>query len=244
MNYSDQYMSAQPEKELRSRYQRLSEIVTGQIETWIMDGTLKAGERINAEELGEKLGVSRMPVREAIKSLEQSGLVESIPYQGTKVTTLTLENLKEIYLLRQILESTASFHAAERITEEELIRLEETQFVLERLIDVTGGENKKKIYQLNRDFHEQMYRASHMPRLCEFINILWNNIAYYRLISASNTNYGEKMKREHRSYLEALKARDGEKLSQLIRSSLEQHVQSLPEELQRYYAMVATHSNS
>lgn len=75
--------------------------VLNKLMDWIMDGKLKMGEKLNTEELARQLGVSRMPIREALNSLEKMGLAESIPYVGTKLVSLTQEDILQIYQMRQ-----------------------------------------------------------------------------------------------------------------------------------------------
>jgi len=81
--------------------------VLNKLMDWIMDGKLKMGEKLNTEELARQLGVSRMPIREALKSLEKMGLAESIPYVGVKLVSLEQEDVLQIYLMRQLLEPLA-----------------------------------------------------------------------------------------------------------------------------------------
>lgn len=238
MNARDEINSELPVKPLRQKYQRLSELVVEELINWIMDGTLRADQRLNADELAEKFGVSRMPVREALKILEKSGLVESTPYLGTKVKMLTKEDIEEIYILREILESTAARYAAERIEPEEIAKLEAIQNEMEEMMKQDSQFNRKKVYLLNREFHTLLYQASRMNRLCEFINTLWDSIAFYRLLSASSQHYKQWMQNEHNSYIEALKKRDGALLAKLISQSLQKHVQIMPWELETYYASI------
>ena len=77
--------------------------VLNKLMDWIMDGKLTMGEKLNTEELARQLGVSRMPIREALKSLEKMGLAESVPYVGMRLVSLTQEDILEIYQMRQLL---------------------------------------------------------------------------------------------------------------------------------------------
>ena len=99
--------------------------VLNKLMDWIMDGKLKMGEKLNTEELARQLGVSRMPIREALKSLEKMGLAESIPYVGVKLVSLEQEDVLQIYLMRQLLEPLAAGEACKKITEEQIHELEE-----------------------------------------------------------------------------------------------------------------------
>ena len=82
--------------------------VLNKLMDWIMDGKLTMGEKLNTEELARQLGVSRMPIREALKSLEKMGLAESVPYVGMRLVSLTQEDILEIYQMRQLLEPLAA----------------------------------------------------------------------------------------------------------------------------------------
>ena len=75
--------------------------VLNKLMDWIMDGKLKMGEKLNTEELARQLGVSRMPIREALNRLEKMGLAESVPYVGMKLVSLTQDDLLQIYQMRQ-----------------------------------------------------------------------------------------------------------------------------------------------
>ena len=99
--------------------------VLNKLMDWIMDGKLKMGEKLNTEELARQLGVSRMPIREALKSLEKMGLAESVPYVGVKLVSLEQEDVLQIYLMRQLLEPLAAGEACKKITEEQIHELEE-----------------------------------------------------------------------------------------------------------------------
>ena len=92
---------------------------------WIMDGKLRMGDKLNTEEIARQLGVSRMPIREALNSLEKMGLAESVPYVGTRLITLTQEDILEIYMMRRMLEPMVAEEACRKITEEDIDFLEQ-----------------------------------------------------------------------------------------------------------------------
>lgn len=213
-----------PQVRLATKTQRLSALVREQLINWIMDGTLKRDQKISEDEIATKLGVSRMPVREAFRLMESMGLIQSTPYAGSVVRKLTKEETKEIYILRMNLESLACRYAAERVTLSELIEIEEIQRKMESVCEYeTTAETYKLLYQYNRDFHHTIYAASKMPKLCEFIDNLWNSIAYSRIKYISNAEYGERMKQEHRFYIDCLKRHDGEAFASGVVKNLQNH---------------------
>lgn len=225
-----------PKKPLREKYQRLYELVVEQLTDWIMDGTLKAGQRINPEEICRQLGVSRMPVRDALKILEENGLVNVVPYLGTTVASLTMEDITELYEMRMALEPLAAYHGVKRITDEEIQELIDVQNTLEDISRLDKEERDvKKIYQYNRLFHQKLYESSGMKRLCKTIEGIWDSIAYLRLRSVYNSNeYPDSMKKEHEAYLECIQNRDADKIRKLIHDNLKKHYNQLEKTYSNY----------
>ena len=127
----DRYSALIPKKDAQGSYEvgqklkmcirdsnLLSNLVLDQLMDWIMDGKLHMGEKLNPDELAAKLGVSKMPIREALNTLEKMGLAEAIPYVGTRLVKLTQEDVSEIYLIRKALEPLAAKQACAVIEEE------------------------------------------------------------------------------------------------------------------------------
>ena len=139
--------------------------VLNKLMDWIMDGKLKMGEKLNTEELARQLGVSRMPIREALKSLEKMGLAESIPYVGVKLVSLEQEDVLQIYLMRQLLEPLAAGEACKKITEEQIHELEEIHKEYVPIVEADEID-AKKLYLQNRKFHFAIYSISEMDRVC------------------------------------------------------------------------------
>ena len=182
--------------------------VLNKLMDWIMDGKLKMGEKLNTEELARQLGVSRMPIREALKSLEKMGLAESIPYVGVKLVSLEQEDVLQIYLMRQLLEPLAAGEACKKITEEQIHELEE---IHKEYIPIVEADeiDAKKLYLQNRKFHFAIYSISEMDRVCAMIESLWDTLSFFKLIYGrdviKNTNGAKNMIAEHQGYAERLK---------------------------------------
>lgn len=215
-----------PEARLLHRYQRLSEMVAQQIIEWIANGTLKAGQRLTTEDLASKLGVSRSPVREALRVLEAGGYLESAPYRGTWVKQLTPQEIEEVYMLREMLEGKAAYFAAQRITPREIEQLERLNLAIAECIE--KGDRARQ-QELNQEFHFTLYAASGKPRLCQLIKSLWDGIAYYRLLYSKSKAKGEQTYREHQEFIEACKARDAEGLQRLVRATIHRHALEMTE---------------
>ena len=100
------------------QHSKLPDLVLDKLMEWIMSGKLSMGDKLSTEELATQLGVSRMPIREALSNLEKKGLAESIPYAGTRLVTLTKADVRQIYIARTALEPLAAKYACEKITDQ------------------------------------------------------------------------------------------------------------------------------
>lgn len=211
--------------------------VLNKLMDWIMDGKLKMGEKLNTEELARQLGVSRMPIREALKSLEKMGLAESIPYVGVKLVSLEQEDVLQIYLMRQLLEPLAAGEACKKITEEQIHELEEIH--KEYILIVEADEiDAKKLYLQNRKFHFAIYSISEMDRVCAMIESLWDTLSFFKLIYGrdviKNTNGAKNMIAEHQGYIDALKDRDAERLKKSLYDTLGVRIDGISKETDYY----------
>lgn len=211
--------------------------VLNKLMDWIMDGKLKMGEKLNTEELARQLGVSRMPIREASKSLEKMGLAESIPYVGVKLVSLEQEDVLQIYLMRQLLEPLAAGEACKKITEEQIHELEE---IHKEYIPIVEADeiDAKKLYLQNRKFHFAIYSISEMDRVCAMIESLWDTLSFFKLIYGrdviKNTNGAKNMIAEHQGYIDALKDRDAERLKKSLYDTLGVRIDGISKETDYY----------
>ena len=211
--------------------------VLNKLMDWIMDGKLKMGEKLNTEELARQLGVSRMPIREALKSLEKMGLAESIPYVGVKLVSLEQEDVLQIYLMRQLLEPLAAGEACKKITEEQIHELEE---IHKEYIPIVEADeiDAKKLYLQNRKFHFAIYSISEMDRVCAMIESLWDTLSFFKLIYGrdviKNTNGAKNMIADHQGYIDALKDRDAERLKKSLYDTLGVRIDGISKETDYY----------
>lgn len=211
--------------------------VLNKLMDWIMDGKLKMGEKLNTEELARQLGVSRMPIREALKSLEKMGLAESIPYVGVKLVSLEQEDVLQIYLMRQLLEPLAAGEACKKITEEQIHELEEIHKEYVPIVEADEID-AKKLYLQNRKFHFAIYSISEMDRVCAMIESLWDTLSFFKLIYGrdviKNTNGAKNMIAEHQGYIDALKDRDAERLKKSLYDTLGVTIEGISKETDYY----------
>lgn len=223
-----------PQKSEKIKFQSMPELIKEQLMDWIMDGTIVMGDKLNAEDLASRLGVSRMPVREALRMMEKSGIVHSIPYVGTRVAELQITDIVQIYLMRKALEPLAGYYACKNFGEDKLGRIEFIQYQLESEIN-QENPNAKRIFMLNREFHFEIYKLSNMPHLINMIATLWDNLAFYKLIYgrryAKDKDSAIGMLNEHWNYVNRLKNRDADGLKNLIRDSMQKHVLELKDQV-------------
>lgn len=179
----------------------------------ILDGTYKKGDVIRESAIAKELGVSRTPVREAIRQLELEGLVESIPNKETVVSGITEEDVQDIFMIRSRLEGLAGRKAAERITEEELKELEEilalTAFYVEK-------HDANTLKELDHRFHEVIYKATKSKTLNHLLSDFHHYIQKARKSSIATPGRAKKVLEEHKSIYEALERRDGIAAEKLI----------------------------
>ena len=182
-------------------YQPLREVVCETLREAIRKGILKPGERLMEIQLAEELGVSRTPVREAIRKLELEGYVIMMPRRGTYVANLSIRDVNEVFEIRTSLESLSSGLAAERITDEEL---ESLQRLLVRIGEFIECNNMEKIVETDMQFHDLLYQASRNTRLVGIIYNLREQLTRFRSTSMSFPGRLKATLEEHRAIVEAI----------------------------------------
>ena len=161
-----------------NEYLPLRDVVFNTLRQAILKGELKPGERLLEIALAERLGVSRTPVREAMRKLEQEGLVVMIPRRGAQVASITEKDLNDVLEVRIALENVAIEKACKLITEEELGRL----WVAAKEFEKTKAEgNLVRLAEADVAFHEIIYQASDNKRLNQVLNNLREQMYRYRL---------------------------------------------------------------
>ena len=200
-------------------YQPLREVVCESLREAIRKGILKPGERIMEIQLAEELGVSRTPVREAIRKLELEGYVVMMPRRGTYVANMSIRDINEIFEIRTALESLSNGLAAEHITDEELEHLQ-------RLLVIIGGYikegNMEKIVETDIEFHDLMYHAARNQRLVGIISNLRDQLTRFRTLSMSYPGRLEATLDEHKAIVEAIANGD----RKLASKSAEKHMEN------------------
>ncbi|MDO4745343.1 MAG: GntR family transcriptional regulator [Bacillota bacterium] len=177
----------------------------GKLQKDILTGKLKPGEKLTEQNLCKLYGVSRTPVREALRQLETDGLVENILNRGAFVVGMTEQDYEDMFELRKVYEIQAVKWAVERITEEEMDKLEET---FEFMEFYTLRNDIEKMLTINAGFHQVIYEASHNRMLVKQLSSYQNFLKYKGMESVYDDNYLQTVLEEHRAIFKAFKDRD------------------------------------
>ncbi|MDA8210647.1 MAG: GntR family transcriptional regulator [Clostridia bacterium] len=199
-------------------YKPLREIVFESLREAIINGHLKPGERLMEIQLADEMGVSRTPVREAIRKLELEGFVVMIPRKGAYVAGISLKDIADVFEIRAALESLAAALAAERITEDELEALERS---LVKVAECTEANDLDSLITVDTDFHDILYKASRNDRLVQIVSNLREQIQRFRMTSLSHPGRMKDALEEHRKLVEALSERNVELARTLAREHIE-----------------------
>ena len=202
-------------------YLPLRDVVFTTLRQAILRGELKPGERLMEIQLANKLGVSRTPIREAIRKLELEGLVLMIPRKGAEVAEITEKNLRDVLEVREALEVLAVQLACDKITPEQIenLRLAEKEF--EHIITTNDITN---IAEADVRFHDLVYEATGNQRLIQLLNNLREQMYRYRVEYLKRTSVRPFILHEHEELIRLIEAKDKEGAAQNICSHIENQV--------------------
>lgn len=193
----------------------------------ILSGKYSEHEELKEAMIGAELGVSRTPVREALRQLELEGLVSIVPNKGAYVTGISQKDIHDIYVIRSYLEGLAARWACERMTEEEIENIEE-------IIYLSEFHAKKKHYEqlveLDNKFHECMYRASGSKILEHELTTFHQYVERMRKKTLAKEERAIKANEEHKAILEAIRQRDGELAEKLAHEHIIQTIRNMNKE--------------
>ncbi len=184
------------------------DVVVRDIRQAIMSRELKPGQWVRQWDLAERLKVSSVPVREALKTLEAEGQVTYEPYRGYKVVELSFEQLEEIYLARGLLEREVTRRAVENIDGPLIQSLAAS---LSRMVELARAGDVLGYTEANREFHFLLFERSGLPRICHMIGILWQNSEAYRGL-IFGPEWTRSAHEDHRAILDACEARDADRV--------------------------------
>lgn len=174
--------------------------VTEQLREAILDGAYPPGFRLVQEELAVRFGVSRIPLREALRTLTGEGLLRSTPGRGTFVTALDLGEIDEIYDLRRLIEPSFAEHVTEWVSRKDVSRFE----AMAAKMDHVGNIGATEWSRINMAFHLDMYRLARLPMRHEVITQTYHRVEPYSRFYVHGTPAYERVQREHKDMVAAL----------------------------------------
>ena len=183
-----------------------------QLQNDILNGLYQPGDNLIETKLSEELGVSRTPVREAIRQLELEGLVQSIPNKGAIVKGISAQDIEDIYTIRMLIEGLAARWAAEKINDEELKELREA-VDLEEFYTLKNDVSHLLLFDSR--FHDIIFKASKSKPLMHTLSTFHHYVQRARNISLNNPERARLVLEEHKAILQAIMEHDAEKAEKL-----------------------------
>lgn len=211
-------------------YKPLRDVIFNTIREAIIAGELKPGERLMEVQLAEKMGVSRTPVREAIRKLELEGMVEMIPRKGAHVAEVSVKDIMDVLEVRASLDGLATSLAAMRITPEEVKELKHvySQFVANVEKENVNGTIKKDV-----EFHDVIYRASRNDKLIQISNNLKEQVQRFRVIYLKGFGSTRDVIREHDQIIEAITTNNSEIAQKIAYDHIKKQEETIIKALKR-----------
>lgn len=201
-----------------NEYLPLRDVVFNTLRQAILKGELAPGERLMEIQLAERLGVSRTPIREAIRKLELEGLVLMIPRKGAEVAKISEKSLRDVLEVRRSLEELAIELACQRMTPEDIVQLEKKQEEFQAAI--TKGK-VMEIAETDEAYHDVIYKGTCNDRLIQMINNLREQMYRYRLEYIKDENKRPILLVEHENILRAVKQRKTEEAKEAMREHID-----------------------
>jgi DNA-binding GntR family transcriptional regulator len=196
-----------------------ADLIADALRSAILQGKLRSGQSLKQDEIANEFNVSKIPVREALVQLQAEGLVQMIKSRGATVTSLTIEEVTEIYAIRSALEPIALRRAIPHIKPSDYYHIEQI------LNKIDHEDDMRKWAELNWEFHAALYRAAGMPRLTQTVQTLYNNVARYLLQNYLDRDYLAESQRQHREILEACRNQQVDDATELLLHHLGDPVQ-------------------
>jgi DNA-binding GntR family transcriptional regulator len=197
-------------------HQSLTDLAYQHLRESILGGRLDSGAPIRQDDVADILGISRIPVREALRRLEVEGLVILQPHRGYFVAPLSIEEINDVFETLLLLEEQAGYIAAMRRTEEDVSEIAACLDKLDRIIEVQPFD-AAEFARYNSKFHERLLFACRRPHLCRMLRLLHDSVERYTRMGATLVVDLEKSHREHHAIMDAFRRGDAKAVSKLCR---------------------------
>jgi len=209
-----------------NNYKPLREAVFEAVRDAIISGKFKPGERLMEVRLAEEMGVSRTPVREAIRKLELEGFVKMMPHKGAYVAKISVKDVIDVFEVRAVLEALAARLAAKRITKDELNQLKRAVL---SIADAADGHDIEETIKVDTGFHDIIYKASRNDKLIQFITHLKEQMKRFRATSLALPGRTKMALEEHENIVQALCERNEDLAADLSRKHIQNAEKSILE---------------
>ncbi len=196
----------------------------------IMTGELKEGDKIRENEFCENMGISKTPLREALRVLNVEGLIKLVPHRGAFVTQPTFDEIEEMFEVMSLLEGFCAGAACEKMSAQDFYFLQTLHAELEKQYERRDQEGYIRV---NNQYHTYLQDLVHNRVLNQIIDGLRKKILLYRFKSLNTPNRFESSIREHRNLLEAFRQRDSERVKRLMRVHLKSQFIDLSQQVKQ-----------
>lgn len=207
-----------------NEYLPLRDVVFNTLRQAILRGELKPGERLMEIQLANKLGVSRTPIREAIRKLELEGLVLMIPRKGAEVADITEKSLKDVLEVRRALEELSVKLTCDRITKEEIKELEQAA---ENFRKTMKSKDITEIAEADVRFHDVIYTATKNQKLIQLLNNLHEQMYRYRIEYLKDEEVYPKLLKEHKEIIERINRGEKEEAARIVCEHIDNQVNAV-----------------
>ena len=207
-----------------NEYLPLRDVVFNTLRQAILRGELKPGERLMEIQLANKLGVSRTPIREAIRKLELEGLVLMIPRKGAEVAEITEKSLRDVLEVRRALEELSVQLACEKITKEEIRELER---VAKEFQQVVKSSDITEIAEVDVRFHDIIYTATDNQKLIRLLNNLREQMYRYRVEYLKRDGVFPQLIAEHEAIIRHIENNEKEKATEVMCRHIDNQVEAV-----------------
>ncbi len=215
-----------------NEYLPLRDIVFQTLRNAIITGELQPGERLMETQLGEKLGVSRTPIREAIRKLELEGLVVMVPSKGAQVAQFTEKDIQDVLEVRAALEALAARLACKRMDDRAFLKL---QLAIAEYSYAAKNKDLETMIEKDVEFHEIICSATQNDKLIQIFNNLKEQVNRYRITYLKNVEDSETVEAEHKAILEALKNKEEDVASRLATKHIHTQCDSITDFVKQKY---------
>ena len=202
--------------------------VTEAIRSGILESRYPLGSRLDQQALADELGASTIPVRESLRQLEAEGLVQITPRRGAFVASPSVDEVREVYRLREVFEAFATKEAVPALTAADVAEMDA---LLAQMARVGTTDTSGKWSSLNRTWHFKLYGAARLPLLMQFISTLWDRCQLTSQVYARDLSHRGRSNGDHSRVMAAVRAGEAELAAEIIANHVRNSMDDISAEL-------------